>query len=216
MIRDYEAAVPGWGWPNWVFGNHDSPRIAARIGEAQARVAATLLLTLRGTPTLYQGDELGIGRCDIPPERVHDPRELRQPGIGLGRDPARTPMPWDGSAHAGFSAGEPWLPLNPDWRTCNVSAQEADPGSMLNFYKRLLALRRERLALALGDMRLLETTDGVLAYERSFEDERLVIALNLTSQPVAFEWSGQPLLSTLAGDSTPGLLRADESLVVGS
>ena len=213
VIGDYEAALPGWGWPNWVIGNHDSPRIAARIGEAQARVAAVLLLTLRGTPTLYQGDELAIGRCEIPPERVHDPRERRQPGIGLGRDPARTPMPWDASAHAGFSTAEPWLPLNADWPSRNVAAQAADPGSMLTLYKRLLALRRERPALALGDLRLLAAPEGVLAYERRLGDARLLVALNLTSQPVAFEWSGTPLLSTLAGVARPELLRPDEGLV---
>ena len=98
---------PPGGWPNWVLGNHDRPRIAARLGEAQARVAAMLLLTLRGTPTLYYGDELGLGRRRIPPDRVQDPRELREPGLGLGRDPVRTPMPWDGSPNAGFTTGEP-------------------------------------------------------------------------------------------------------------
>jgi oligo-1,6-glucosidase/alpha-glucosidase len=214
VIGDYEAALPGWGWPNWVIGNHDSPRVAARIGEAQARVAAVLLLTLRGTPTLYQGDELAIGRCEIPPERVHDPRELRQPGIGLGRDPARTPMPWDAGAHAGFSTAEPWLPLNPDWPTRNAAAQERDPGSMLNLYKRLLALRRDRAALTLGELRLLAAPDGVLAYERSLEGQTLRILLNLTGEAVAMPWTGAPLLSTLAGAPERGTLRADEGLVI--
>src|SRR5918994_1015648 len=101
--------------PNWVIASHDYPRIAAKLGEAQARVAAMLLLTLRGTPTLYQGDELGIGKVDIPPHQVRDPKELREPGIGLGRDPSRTPMAWDGSLNAGFTTGEPWLPLHGDW-----------------------------------------------------------------------------------------------------
>ena len=117
MIADYEAALPPGGWPNWVLGNHDRPRIATRVGAAQARVAAVLLLTLRGTPTLYYGDEIGLTDVAIPADRVQDPRELREPGLGLGRDPVRTPMPWNASAHAGFSTAEPWLPLNPDWPT---------------------------------------------------------------------------------------------------
>src|SRR5690606_34626954 len=128
IIAEYEAGLPPGGWPNWVLGSHDAPRIAARLGEAQARVAAMLLLTLRGTPTLYQGDELGIGEVDIPPDRIRDPQDLRQPGLGLGRDGARTPMPWNATAHAGFSTTEPWLPLNQDWPVRNVARQEEDPG----------------------------------------------------------------------------------------
>src|SRR3546814_11579509 len=92
FILDYEAVLPAHGWPNWVTGSHDAKRMAARVGEAQARVAAMLLLTLRGTPTLYQGDEIGIGEVTIPPDPLKDPRELREPGLGLGRDPPRTPM----------------------------------------------------------------------------------------------------------------------------
>ena len=174
LIGEYEAALPAFGWPNWVFGNHDSPRIAARIGEAQARVAAMLLLTLRGTPTLYQGDELGLGRCEIPPDRIRDPRELRQPGIGLGRDPARTPMPWDDGSNAGFSTGEPWLPLNPDWATRNVAAQSRDPRSMLALYRALLRLRRAHPALAVGSWTLGEVGDALLCYRREHGGERKI------------------------------------------
>ncbi len=123
-IAAYEASLPRFGWPNWVIGSHDAPRIAARVGEPQARIAAMLLLTLRGTPTLYQGDEIGIGEVQIPPDRVRDPQDLRQPGLGIGRDRSRTPIPWDASAYAGFSTVDPWLPLNEDWRVRNVAAQD--------------------------------------------------------------------------------------------
>jgi oligo-1,6-glucosidase/alpha-glucosidase len=181
IIADYEAALPSGGWPNWVMGNHDAPRIAGRIGEAQARVAAMLLLTLRGTPTLYQGDELGIGRVAIPAERVRDPQDLRQPGLGLGRDPSRTPMAWDGSPQAGFSSAEPWLPLHGDWPIRNVAEQAGDPGSMLSLYRRLLALRRARPALGIGTCSNVAGADGVLRYERRHGDERLLVALNLTA-----------------------------------
>jgi oligo-1,6-glucosidase/alpha-glucosidase len=214
LIAEYEASLPEWGWPNWVLGSHDAPRIAARLGEAQARVAMMLLLTLRGTPTLYQGDELAIGAVEIPPGRVQDPRELRQPGIGLGRDPSRTPMAWDDRANAGFSAAEPWLPLHADWRTRNVAAQEADQSSMLALTRALLALRRAEPALELGDIVLLDAPEGVLAYERRYDGRRVRVLLNLTPDNVAIAWQGEPLLSTLDGWAEPGMLYPDEGLVI--
>ena len=105
FIRDYEAALPDGAWPNYVLGNHDNARIATRIGTAQTRVAAVLLLTLRGTPTMYYGDELAMTDVAIPADRVRDPAELRQPGIGEGRDPERTPMPWNATSTRGFFYG---------------------------------------------------------------------------------------------------------------
>ena len=124
MIKEYEAALPFGGWPNWVLGNHDQPRVATRLGRAQARVAAMLLLTLRGTPTLYYGDELGMQNVPIPPEKERDPFGKNMPGTGQGRDPERTPMRWDTSRNAGFTIGEPWLPLGDDWpsRQCRGRA----------------------------------------------------------------------------------------------
>lgn len=214
LIAEYEASLPAWGWPNWVLGSHDAPRIAARLGEGQARIAMMLLLTLRGTPTLYQGDELGIGAVEVPPERVRDPREQRQPGIGLGRDPSRTPMAWDASENAGFSPAEPWLPLHADWRSRNVAAQDADSGSMLALTRALLALRRAEPALELGELALLDAPDGVLAYERRHHGRTLRIVLNLTPREVTVAWRGVPLLSTRAGRAEPGKLRPDEGLVL--
>ncbi len=182
-IRAYEAALPDGAWPNWVLGNHDRPRIATRVGEAQARVAAMLLLTLRGTPTLYYGDEIGLTDAAIPPDRVQDPRELREPGLGLGRDPVRAPMPWNDAPNAGFSAAEPWLPLNPDWPTRNIAAQEGDPESMLILYRALLALRRAHPALAIGAVDEVADEGDVLSYQRLLGDEHYVIALNLGDRP---------------------------------
>ena len=100
LVERYEAALPEGAWPNWVLGNHDRSRLATRLGPAQARVAAVLLCTLRGTPTLYYGDELGMPDVPIPPERVQDPYERNAPGLGVGRDPARTPMPWSAAPTA--------------------------------------------------------------------------------------------------------------------
>ena len=219
IIAEYEAALPPGGWPNWVLGSHDAPRLAGRLGEGQARVAAMLLLTLRGTPTLYQGDELGIGKVMIPPDRIRDPQDLRQPGLGLGRDGARTPMPWDDSLHAGFSTAEPWLPLNADWRERNVAAQENEPRSMLALYKDLLALRRAHASLAVGNLTVHPARDGVLLFERRQPDERLLVALNLTSasRPVALPddvGAVRLLLSTLSHRHFAGELEADEGAVL--
>ncbi|MBN2971827.1 DUF3459 domain-containing protein [Roseomonas aeriglobus] len=213
-IAAYEASLPSWGWPNWVFDSHDAARIAARIGEAQARVAAMLLLTLRGTPTLYQGDEIGIGHVPIPPDRIRDPQHFRQPQLDIGRDRSRTPMPWSAAAFAGFSTTEPWLPLNPDWPTRNVAAQSDDPTSMLSLYRRLLALRRATPALTTGAMVLIDVPAGVLAYRRSADGEDRTILLNLTDRPVAVDWTGDVLLSTLDTPANPGRLAPNEGLIL--
>ena len=222
LIAGYEAALSG-GWPNWVLGNHDRPRVATKRGQAQARVAAMLLLTLRGTPTLYYGDELGLSDVTIPPAQVQDPRELREPGLGLGRDPVRTPMPWDGSQNAGFTTGRPWLPLNADWPTRNVARMADDPHSILTLYRRLLALRRAHPALSVGDITLLDAEGDVLAYERRHGAERLIVALNLGTRPQHLalpDWARdcRPLLSTVAGAPLTGdgalLLRADEGVIL--
>ena len=218
LIVDYEAALPSEGWPNWVLGNHDRPRSATKRGEAQARVAQMLLLTLRGTPTLYYGDELGMKDVAIPADQVQDPRELREPGLGLGRDPVRTPMPWDGSENAGFTTGTPWLPLGPDWPARNVAMAQQDPRSMLSLVRQLLRLRRSTPALATGDLRLLDADANVLAYRRG---EDVLVALNLGSTdapltPPPGKW--RAVASTLAElpptVSGPFTLRANEGLIL--
>jgi glycosidase len=225
LIANYEAALPPGGWPNWVLGNHDRPRVAAKHGQAQARVAAMLLLTLRGTPTLYYGDELGLSDVAIPPAQVQDPRGLREPGLSLGRDPVRTPMPWDGSENAGFTAAtaKPWLPLNADWPTRNVARMAEEPHSILTLYRRLLAARRAHLALSIGDFALLDVKGDVLAYERRHGAERLIVALNLGGRSHRLElpdWASdcRLLLSTVADAALAGdgalLLRADEGVIL--
>ena len=217
MIAEYEDALPPGGWPNWVIASHDYPRIAAKLGEAQARVAAMLLLTLRGTPTLYQGDELGIGRVAIPPHRVRDPKELREPGLGLGRDPSRTPMAWDASTFGGFTTTEPWLPLHEDWRTRNVLAQQDDPDSMLSLYRALLRLRRSEPALSIGTWHALEGSEHVLAFERRHDRTRFQVWLNLTGTERRIGEAAHQsrcLLSTLGSNPPPGWLRPDEGVIV--
>ena len=224
LIDTYEAALPRGGWPTWVLGNHDRSRIASRVGAAQARVAAMLLLTLRGTPTLYYGDELGMRDVEIPPELVQDPFEKNVPGRGLGRDPARTPMQWDASPHAGFCPPgvEPWLPVADDYRTYNVAAMREDPASMLNLHRLLLALRRAEPALATGSYRPVKTTGDLLAYVRESDGRRFLVVLNLGHSPAALqgpEVRGRLALSThLDRDgervNAEVRLRADEGVIV--
>ncbi|HEX2138378.1 MAG TPA: alpha-amylase family glycosyl hydrolase [Woeseiaceae bacterium] len=219
-IDEYEAALPDGGWPNWVLSNHDKPRIAARVGSRQARVAAMLLLTLRGTPTIYYGDELGMHDVDIPPECVRDPFELNVPGKGFGRDPQRTPMQWSGGPNAGFTTGTPWLPVPADARSVNVDAEAEDPGSMLSLYRRLLALRRESAALSAGCYVPLQASGDVLAYARRAASERWLIVLNLGAEPAetSLPCRCRIVLSTHGdrdGESldTPLRLRGDEGIL---
>jgi alpha-glucosidase len=221
LVERYEAALPPGAWPNWVLGNHDRSRVASRLGPAQARVAAMLLLTLRGTPTIYQGDEIGMTDVPIPPERVQDPWERNVPGLGLGRDPVRTPMQWDASPNAGFAhaGAEPWLPLAPDWSAVNVAAQAADPRSMLSLHRTLLALRRAEPALSVGSYTHVEGADeDVLAYERRDDatGRRLLVALNLGGRERALPAggaSGRVLLSTHMDGGAAPRLRPDEGVV---
>ncbi len=186
VIENYEAALPPFGWPNWVLGNHDQPRIASRIGLAQARIAAMMLLTLRGTPTLYMGDEIGMHNVPIPPHRVQDPCEINTPGLGLGRDPQRTPMQWDDRPNAGFTTGAPWLPLSEDYENVSVQMQRDDEHSMLTLYRRLLELRRSQPALNVGSYGHVPTEGDLLAYLRRDGDQQFLIVLNLGGRECVF------------------------------
>ncbi len=198
-VDGLEAALLDGAWPNYVLGNHDERRLVSRIGAAQARVAAVLLLTLRGTPTLYYGDELGMPEVDVPADRRQDPWGFRS-RPELGRDGCRTPMAWDASPNAGFSdANTLWLPLHPDHERLNVATERDDPGSSLNLYLRLLRLRRATPALHAGAYRPLGGSPAaVFAFERSHGDDRVIVALNVSGEPqrVALPMPGRVLLST--------------------
>lgn len=223
-VTEYEASLPPYGWPNWVLSNHDRSRVASRIGRAQARVAAMLLLTLRGTPTLYYGDEIGMLDVEIPPESVHDPVEKRLPGLGLGRDPQRTPMQWDASEHAGFTTGHPWLPLARDAARVDVAAEANDPGSMLTLHRRLLELRRATPALSVGEYRPVTCDPPLFAFGREHAGERWIIVLNLGPAPATLGLPsggdhGRIVLSTHLDRESELLrgtldLRGDEGVVI--
>ncbi|HEX8361831.1 MAG TPA: alpha-amylase family glycosyl hydrolase, partial [Longimicrobium sp.] len=221
MVAEYEAALPAGGWPNWVLGNHDQHRIASRVGPAQARVAAMLLLTLRGTPTLYYGDEIGMRDVPIPPERVQDPFEKNVPGMGLGRDPERTPMQWGAEPKAGFTTGDPWLPLAEDFQAVNVEGARNDPHSMLTLCNRLLKLRRAEPALETGSYASVDAEGDILAYTRGGE---FLVALNLGPRAHLFRCPPEArgatvILSThldREGESVVGdvHLRGDEAIIL--
>jgi len=222
LIEEYERVLPPGGWPNWVLGNHDQSRVASRVGEAQARVAAMLLLALRGTPTLYYGDEIGMADVPVPPWRLQDEWAKREPG--KGRDPYRTPMRWDGTANAGFSSGTPWLPVGDDGGTCNVAALAADDRSILSLHRRLIALRRDRSALAVGPYRPVAAEGDVLAWKRGEGAEEILVALNLGHAPASLALPGAarlwtPLLCTHLDDATvltgsEVRLRPDEGVIL--
>src|SRR5690606_29876871 len=175
----------GQGWPSWTFSNHDAPRAISRwAGErdprAFAEMAMLLLMCLRGNVFVYYGEELGLPQGEVPFERLQDPEAIANWPQTLGRDGARTPMPWRADApQAGFSSAEPWLPLDPRHAALAVDRQEADPGSMLHATRRLIALRKAHPALARGDMRLLDAPEGLVCFERALAGERLLCVFNL-------------------------------------
>ncbi|TCD15878.1 alpha-amylase family glycosyl hydrolase [Oricola cellulosilytica] len=202
LVETYEAALPERAWPNWVLGNHDRARIASRIGPENARAAAVVLLTLRGTPTIYQGEELGMENVPIPPDRVMDPWEKNVPGEGLGRDPVRTPLAWDTGAGAGFTSGTPWLPID-DRPEMTVERQNADPDSMLSLYRALLALRRREPALAKGSYATLQVSEALFCYERRDNSDRIAVAINFSAERQTVPFEGDLLLSTETTGSGP-------------
>jgi alpha-glucosidase len=184
VVDSLEAAIPPGAWPNYVLGNHDYWRIASRYGNAQARVAAMLLLTLRGTPTLYYGDEIGMTDVPVPPEQQQDPWGLNQPGFT--RDPCRTPMQWSPGPNAGFSAPETselWLPLASDYQEVNVERQLEDPGSMLSLYRYLLAYRKATPALKWGSYLPVDgVPEACYVFLRQAEGQRVLVALNFSNK----------------------------------
>jgi len=204
---------PVGGWPTWVLSNHDNRRHRDRYGsEARARAAAVLLLTLRGTPFLYAGEEIGMQDAEIPANRVVDPG---------GRDGCRAPIPWDGSATHGWVSAEPWLPWAPDPDTRNVDSQQADPDSILHLYQRILAERRRSPALHAGDLRLLDgLPESVLGYERTDGDDRRAVLINFSPEPVELELDRPGLTVAVSTERTaeqqpwPGRLSPDEAVIL--
>jgi alpha-glucosidase len=223
-IHAYYGALPPHAWPNWALGTHDASRIATRAGAGQARLGAMLLLTLRGTPTVYYGDEIGMHDVDIPRDKIEDLREILVPYLGLGRDPARTPMQWDAQPSAGFTSGKPWLPIAGDYERINVNVQTEDPCGMMTLYRRLLALRRSSPALVAGGFQTVLRDGAVFVYRRDAGDQHLLVALNFGAEPTTVDLGGivdggRLLLSTHLDRDQQEVggqleLRGDEGVVI--
>ena len=223
-VEGVEGVLPDGAWASWVLGNHDQPRFASveRAGLAQAKVGMLLLLTLRGTPTIYYGEEIGMVDVPVSTADSRDPVERREPG--RGRDPERSPMQWDSSPNAGFTAPDaiPWLPLAPNAATVNVAGQAEDPDSILSLTRRLIELRRAHPVLRLGDFeRFGPTPDGTFAFRRISGDGQLTVVLNLTGEQrvVPDAGTGTVLIGTHrdrdgAASTEQVELRPNEGLVI--
>jgi alpha-glucosidase len=182
VIASVEVATSAAGtWPCWVLSNHDESRHRTRYGgsEARARVAAVVLLTLRGTPFLYAGEELGLEDAVVPSELAVDP--------GRGRDPSRAPIPWHGRAGHGWAGEQPWLPWPPDADARNVAAQRRDPAAIAGLYQRLLRRRRDDEVLQTGDLELCDVQADVLAYDRVLATDRRRVLANFAAAPVTVD-----------------------------
>ena len=207
--------MPAGGWPCWALNNHDMPRSIDRLARpfepvevrrARARASAMILLTLRGTPFLYYGEELGMRNGRIPRDRIRDPlADLYWP-LYKGRDMCRTPMQWDRGPNAGFSTAEPWLPVNPDPGDENVASQLAQPDSLLRYHQGLLKTRRAERALQYGSFQWIDGLPGsCLGYRRELDNECLQVLVNFSKSPAFFFCPPEPgsrwkiLVSSLHG-----------------
>jgi len=232
-IEDTRSALdPRGAWPTWALSNHDNPRLrtrydraAARAGEdpatavrrseARARAAAVLLLTLRGTPFVYQGDELGLADAEIPDDRAVDPG---------GRDGCRAPIPWDATPDHGWPTGPgvtPWLPLAPESEDRNRASQTADPNSVLHLYRRAIAVRRATPALVRGTFEPLEVPAGILGYRRSHDGDTVDVLVNFGGEAVDLDdpdsVGAQVVLASDGPgptDGFTGVLAPDQAVVI--
>ncbi len=203
------AALPDRAWPIMALGNHDRIRLATRLGPAQARVAAVLLLTLAASPCILYGDELGLVDQPVPTERQRD--YFARAAGGVSRDPTRTPMPWNSEANAGFSAADPatlWLPVARNAAEINVDAQLSDPDSTLSLYRQLLRLRTSSPAVRYGDITFLSAGpahESILAFRRRHGRDCKVIVLNLTDAAALCDVavSGTIVFSTTSRPGVP-------------
>ncbi len=196
-VLAWQDALGERGWPCYVLSNHDLPRAVTRYGgrhpQAVAKVAAAMLLTLRGTPFIYYGEEIGMPDLRLQRSQILDPPGRRYWPFFRGRDGARGPMLWDDSPQAGFTSGQPWLPVHPDYPRLNLARQQRDPNSVFNFYRALIALRRAHAPLRRGDFQPLQAHPrGGWAYLRALGDQRLLIGLNFKARPISLPFD-QPL-----------------------
>lgn len=193
-VERWERLLPAEAWPAYTFSNHDLVRAISRFGggresDARARLLAMFLLTLRGTPFIYYGEEIGMKELQLPRRQLRDPVGKKWYPFHRGRDGCRSPMQWEGGAAAGFTAGDPWLPIGPEADRRNVAAQEKDPHSLLSFYKQMIWLRKKQPALHTGSYR--SVVGGIpgdcYLYLRRSKEQELLVALNFSARRSSFE-----------------------------
>lgn len=188
IIERWEELTSGVGWPNYTLSNHDRPRHFSRYGkpgesESRAKIAAAMMFTLRGTPFIYYGEEIGMSDRKIKRSQIKDPLGIKFWPFMKGRDPARTPMQWDDSPNAGFSNSIPWLPVHPNYNQVNVKKEKEDPLSILSFYRNLIWKRKQYPALLVGDYEsIIKQPKDYLAYLRSYQNQSILVLLNFTNR----------------------------------
>lgn len=189
-IKHWFSHIPDTGWPCNVLSNHDQPRNYNRCGnnnstsEKQAKVSAVLLLTLRGTPFIYYGEEIGMKNFRIPRSKIADPAGKKFWPLYIGRDCARTPMQWSSEKNAGFTTGNVWLPVCMDYKKVNVKNQAHDKYSLLNFYRKVIKIRKQKMCLTHGTWKAVSKgLYGILAYIREYKEETICVVLNFTKKP---------------------------------
>jgi len=195
-IKNWEKALEGRAWPNYFLNNHDMTRSSSRYcqdeDDARAKVCAAMLLTLRGTPFMYYGEEIGMRDISLKHSQILDPVGKRYWPFNKGRDGCRAPMQWDDSVNAGFSSTAPWLPVHPDYILRNVSKQKSEPSSLLNFYKQLIHLRKEHPALNQGNLSVLDPQNkSILSYLRQTPGESILILLNFKQKQITYQFPKQ-------------------------
>lgn len=199
MMTHWQDGNAAQAWPSWALSNHDAPRVATRWADgdaARAQQLVLLLMCLRGTVFMYQGEELGLTQSDVPWELIQDPFGKAHWPQNKGRDGCRTPMPWQTDAPAaGFSTGAPWLPDDPAHRALAVDAQEADPRSTLQLVRRALALRQRHPALRLGRFETVHAQGPLLVARRAYGTDSVLTAFNLGPEAQTFEVSAPVLAS---------------------
>jgi alpha-glucosidase len=215
QVEEFEARVKG-GWASWSVGNHDVMRVASRWAKgapdaALSKLVLAMQLSLKGTPCLYQGDELALTEADVPFELLQDPYGITFWPEFKGRDGCRTPMPWDAHApHAGFTSGKPWLPVAEQHIANAAAGQESDPESPLNFARRLIAWRRQQPQLLRGDIVFFDAPEPVLALRRDLAGHAGIVAVfNLGPEPVTFTLPEVAGAVALAGHGLPGTVEGD-------
>ena len=207
FIDDFEKSLSPDDIPVHVLGNHDRSRIATRLGQQKARLAALLIFTLQGIPLVYYGEEIGMEDEEIPEEKIQDPLDKRIPGFKLGRDPARTPMQWSAHKYAGFSDALPWLPIGRNYKTHNVEDERKDSSSMFNLYRNLIHYRKKSPILLYGSYESIDPGNNeIVAFLRKFDREQILVALNFSQeeQPLSLHFSQARVIYSTCFDREPG------------